>query len=167
MKKEIGQEYISVVTKVTANGSFETSYGLLYKFEYQMEDGTLISANHKTVENKLKEGDEAAYIIKGVNDYGNRGSVSKPFDRQRGNGGINTPPPKTTTSYNTNKDKSIVWQSLAKVSASLLSNQSKVNPEEATKITDYLVSYHDWKVGGENGEKPIYNKSHALEDIPF
>ena len=167
MNKEIGKEYTSVVAKVTANGTKDDpKFGLFYNFDYEMQDGTVISARHKSTEGKIKEGEDAAYVIKGSNDYGAWGKVSKPFDGDRGNGTPYTPTNNTPGAPN-NKDKSIVWQSLAKVSSALLSNQSTVNPDHAVELTDFLVSYHDWKVGGEKGEKPVFNKPRVAADMPF
>lgn len=168
MNKEIGQEYTSVVTKVTANGTYESKqgHGLFYKFEYEMQDGTALSGSHKSADGCIKEGEDAAYVIRGSNDYGTWGKVSKPFDGDRGNGTPYTPTNNTPIAPN-NKDKSIVWQSLAKVSSALLSNQSTVNPDHAVELTDFLVSYHDWKVGGEKGEKPVFNKPRVAADMPF
>ena len=168
MNKEIGKEYVSVVTNVTANGTYESKqgHGLFYKFDYVMEDGTAISGSHKSPDKYIKEGEDAAYVIKGSNDYGTWGSVSKPFDRDRGNGTPYTPT-NNPTGGSHNKDKSIVWQSLAKVSSALLSTQSIVNPDHAVELTDILLSYHDWKVGGEKGEKPVFNKPRETADLPF
>lgn len=67
----------SKVKSVQANGTFESQYGLLYKFEYQMEDGTVLTANHKG-QTPLPAGTDVEYEIKGSNDHGSYGKVSKP-----------------------------------------------------------------------------------------
>jgi hypothetical protein len=168
MNKEIGKEYVSVVISVTPNGTYESKHGhgLFYKFDYVMQDGTAITGKHKSADKYIKEGEDAAYVIKGSNDYGTWGSVSKPFDRDRGNGTPYTPTG-NTPSGSSNKDKSIVWQSLAKVSAALLSNQSTTDPDQLVEVTDFLVSYHDWTVAGKQGQMPVFNKPRVAADMPF
>ena len=168
MNKEIGKEYTSVVAKVTPNGTYESKqgHGLFYKFEYEMQDGTAISGSHKSAEGNIKEGEDATYVIRGSNDYGTWGKVSKPFEGDRGNGAPYTPANNTPSAPN-NKDKSIVWQSLAKVSAALLSNQSTANPDQLVEVTDFIVTYHDWTVAGKQGDKPVFNKPRVAADMPF
>ena len=39
---------ISKVKSVQPNGTWDSQYGTLYKFEYVMEDGAVVNANHKT-----------------------------------------------------------------------------------------------------------------------
>jgi len=71
-------EVISKVKSVQSDGTFDSKFGLLYKFEYQFEDGVVITANHKTETGAFKVGDDVAYTIKGTNTFGTYGSVSKP-----------------------------------------------------------------------------------------
>lgn len=76
---------ISKVKSVQPNGTLENQHGIdigggkigFYKFEYLMEDGQVIIANHKTTE-PFKEGAEVEYII--TNEQYNSGKVSKPKD---------------------------------------------------------------------------------------
>ena len=68
----------SKVKSVQANGTYDSAHGTLFKFEYEMEDGRVLSANHKSQDGFLKVGESAEYTIKGNNAYGNYGSVSKP-----------------------------------------------------------------------------------------
>lgn len=70
---------ITKVKKVQGNGTYESQYGLLYKFDYDLEDGTFISANHKT-EKSFQIGDEVEYNIKGEANGMPYGTVSKPKD---------------------------------------------------------------------------------------
>lgn len=84
---------LTKVKGVQASGSFENQYGsvqdnpelpnhgktLLYKFEYVMEDGTVITANHKFPEGNFKQGDSVEYEIKKDDpQYGKSGKVTKP-----------------------------------------------------------------------------------------
>lgn len=70
---------ISKVKSVQANGTYDSQYGVLYKFDYEMEDGTSLSANHKS-QTPFPVGTEVEYEIKGSTDYGNYGKVGKPQD---------------------------------------------------------------------------------------
>lgn len=78
---------LSKVKSVQSTGSFENDYGapnengkkLLYKFEYEMEDGTIITANHKTTESPFPAGTEVEYEVKKTHpEYGKSGTVKKP-----------------------------------------------------------------------------------------
>lgn len=68
----------SKVKSVQANGTYNSKFGLLYKFDYEMEDGTAFTANHKTETGNFNIGDQVEYEIKGSNDYGSWGSIKKP-----------------------------------------------------------------------------------------
>lgn len=64
----------SKVKAVQANGTWDSNYGTMYKFEYIMEDGQVVNANHK--ENKhLDIGTEVEYEI--TNSEYNNGKVKK------------------------------------------------------------------------------------------
>ena len=68
------QMKVSKVKAVQANGTWDSNYGTMYKFEYVMEDGQVVNANHK--ENKhLDIGTEVEYEITNA-DY-NNGKVKK------------------------------------------------------------------------------------------
>jgi hypothetical protein len=77
----------SKIKSVQANGTFEGNYGTMYKFEYQMEDGTILVANHKTPEGAFKVGEEVEYEITRTNEYGNQGKVKRPQPEGAGFGG--------------------------------------------------------------------------------
>tara|TARA_R100001480_G_scaffold97051_1_gene101829 strand:+ start:562 stop:954 length:393 start_codon:yes stop_codon:yes gene_type:complete len=67
----------SKVKNVQGNGTYESQHGTLFKFDYEFEDGTHLSANHKT-QNHFKIGDTVEYTIKGSNESFSWGTVSKP-----------------------------------------------------------------------------------------
>lgn len=78
---------LSRVKSVQATGSFENDYGvlqengkkLLYKFEYEMEDGKVLTANHKTNTSPFPAGSEVEYeITKTHAEHGMSGKVKKP-----------------------------------------------------------------------------------------
>lgn len=78
---------LSKVKSVQGSGSFENDYGtlqengkkLLFKFEYEMEDGTIITANHKTNDSPFPVGTEVDYEVKKTHpEYGKSGTVKKP-----------------------------------------------------------------------------------------
>jgi len=72
---------ITKVKSVQANGTYDSDYGTLYKFEYEMEDGTILTANHKAEGGNFKTGEEVEYEVKGESSYGKYGKVSKPQDQ--------------------------------------------------------------------------------------
>ncbi len=53
----------SKVKSVQGAGTFESQYGMLFKFEYEMEDGQVITANHKK-DKPLDVGSEVDYEVK-------------------------------------------------------------------------------------------------------
>ena len=71
----------SKVIRVTGNGTWEGKYGLMYKFEIEMENGDIGENLSKTSECKFKEGQETEYEfvdgqfpkIKPVNTFQQRG----------------------------------------------------------------------------------------------
>jgi len=71
----------SKVIRVTGNGTWEGKYGLMYKFEIEMENGDIGENLSKTSECKFKEGQETEYEfvdgqfpkIKPVNTFQPRG----------------------------------------------------------------------------------------------
>ena len=77
----------SKVKNVTGNVTWDSPNGTLYKFEYTMEDGTVLTAQHKTQDGNFNIGDEVEYEVKGSNSYGSWGKVSKPQDKPFVQGG--------------------------------------------------------------------------------
>lgn len=81
----------SKVKSVQASGTFNSDYGMLYKFLYEMEDGVSIQANHKTDKPRFSAGDTVEYIVTGSRDGQSYGKVSRPenntFTSTRGNQG--------------------------------------------------------------------------------
>ena len=71
----------SKVKNVQANGTWDSPHGILYKFEYEMEDGTILTAQHKDENGNFNPGDLVEYEVKGTNSYGSYGKVSKPQEQ--------------------------------------------------------------------------------------
>ena len=70
----------SKVKAVQPNGTWESQHGLFYKYEYTMEDGTVINAQHKS-QTPFNTGELVEYEVKGTNDYGSWGKVGKPQEQ--------------------------------------------------------------------------------------
>jgi hypothetical protein len=70
----------SKVKQVTANGTWDSSYGTMFRFEYFFEDGTIVNANHKTAEGAFDVGTLVEYEI--TNAQYNNGKVRKPMEEQ-------------------------------------------------------------------------------------
>tara|TARA_R100001443_G_scaffold3945_1_gene11877 strand:- start:3493 stop:3897 length:405 start_codon:yes stop_codon:yes gene_type:complete len=74
----------SKVVRVSGNGTWEGKYGLMYKFEIEMENGDIGENLSKTSECKFKEGQETEYEfvdgqfpkIKPVNNFQPRANYS-------------------------------------------------------------------------------------------
>jgi hypothetical protein len=73
----LNQEYTSKVKSVTANGTWDSQYGTLFTYEYTMEDGVTLQANHKKQE-PYAVGTEVAYVVKRDGQYGKSGKVYLP-----------------------------------------------------------------------------------------
>jgi len=72
------QKGTSKVATVSSVGEWKSDHGVLYyKFLYEFEDGTKLTARHKKNSPKVNTGDEAEYEIIQTTQYGNMGRVSK------------------------------------------------------------------------------------------
>jgi len=69
-------EVQSIIKNVQSSGTWDSPHGMLYKFDYEFEDGMVLSANHKT-EQPVAAGSEAFYTVTGENNFGKRGKVSR------------------------------------------------------------------------------------------
>ena len=66
------------IKAIQANGTYKSNYGLLYKFEYEFEDGEVVQANHKTENSPFNIGDEVEVEVTKTFDWGKIAKVSKP-----------------------------------------------------------------------------------------
>ncbi|MEM9076276.1 MAG: hypothetical protein AAGC43_04515 [Bacteroidota bacterium] len=71
---------ISKVKSVQANGTWEANGNTFYQFEYEMEDGTVMAASHKSENGFHSVGTEVEYEVKRENNFGKSGSVKKPYN---------------------------------------------------------------------------------------
>ena len=87
----------STVTRVTGNGTWEGKFGLMYKFEIEMENGDIGENLSKTPECRFKEGQQTDYEfidgewpkIKPVNTFQPKASNSDVQDNIRFAQGLN------------------------------------------------------------------------------
>ena len=79
----------SKVKSVQASGTWQTQQGqTMYRFDYEMEDGQVIQANHTEPNNHLNIGEACEYEVKRTHPtYGDSGSVKKPQEFPSGNTG--------------------------------------------------------------------------------
>lgn len=69
----------SKVKGVQPNGTWNTNDGAtFYKFEYHMEDDTILTAFHKTAEPVAQPGDQVEYEVTKQSQRGKSGKVRKP-----------------------------------------------------------------------------------------
>ena len=114
----------SKVKSVQGNGTWEKDGTTFYKFEYEMEDGQIVNAMHKTQEPKFKVGETAEYTI--TNAQYNNGKLSKPQEQ-----GIYNDPKKQT---------SIIAQSCIKAACDAYSGLNK-NPDDIIKAADNFFNW--------------------------
>lgn len=68
---------VGKIKSIKPAGSFDSQHGTLYKSVYEFEDGTVLTANHKTEVSKYKAGDEVEYeVTKDDPKWGKSGKVS-------------------------------------------------------------------------------------------
>ena len=125
------------IKSIQGAGDFDSKFGKLYKFKYEMESGESLTANHKTNESPFKVGDEVNYEITGGNDYGNWGKVSKPEDQY-------------TAPAGGNRDDLIVKQTCIKAAAEFCAQSSRT-PQQVMAIA---AMFHTWVT---TGEMPLDN----------
>lgn len=114
----------SKVKNVQANGTWEKDGTTFYKFEYEMEDGQIVNAMHKTQEPKFKVGETAEYTI--TNAQYNNGKLSKPQEQ----GSYNDP----------KKQTSIIAQSCIKAACDAYSGLNK----DADDIIKAAEKFFHW-----------------------
>lgn len=132
----------STVTAVTGNGTFDSNYGTLYKFDYEFADGTILTANHKTKDGAFKVGELLEYeITKEHPQYGKSGKVGKPKDvnAPQGKPANTTQPPATDWRK---KDIAIIMQNSFTQANSFL-NIVGFDHKEKDKCLQQLMDYAD------------------------
>ncbi len=80
----MSNEIASRVKSVQANGTWESKAGqVYYRFDYEMEDGTVLQASHIKPENALKVDDKCYYeVTREHPTYGKSGKVKHWTDGQ-------------------------------------------------------------------------------------
>lgn len=128
----------STVKAVTANGTYDSDYGVpynpedpnskkgFYKFEYEMSDGTILTANHKNTV-PFDIGAEVEYEIKGTNDYGSWGTVKKPENDSK------------TFKKSPDQQDSIEKQSVLRSVCIAVQGSSQNNSEDIKKMFNELL----------------------------
>jgi hypothetical protein len=129
--------YNQQLTAVQANGTFDSKFGMLYKFEYEFEDGTILTANHKDKEGFLKVGEVAEYeVTKEHPQYGKSGKVS------RSKNGFTSSTPSTPVTNWRAKDVAIIYQNALTQANQLMANfGDKFESQEKALVT--LKDYAD------------------------
>ncbi len=128
---------VSKVKSVQGCGTYDSQYGVLYKYDYELEDGTSLVANHKKAI-ALAVGTDVEYEIKGSNDSGSWGTVQKwtPESHQYASKFSNNSTKKE------NVQELIVRQSCLKVSLEhLTATKSEFNKENVTALAEYFKEY--------------------------
>jgi len=128
---------LSKVKNVQGSGTWENNGTLFYKFEYEMEDGQIVNAMHKSQEPRFKVGEEVEYLI--TNAQYNNGKINKPQQGgfsggSSGGKGFNDP----------KKQSSIIAQSCIKAACDLYSGLNK-DPKEVIEAADLFFTWVNTK----------------------
>lgn len=136
---------ISKVKSVQGAGTFNSQHGLMYKFEYVMQDGATLVANHKSETGFLPVGADCEYQIKQTNAYGNSGTVGKPKPLHTGGAPF---PSNTPTNQNTSFLKSpdvqdmIIRQSSVKAAIDFkVASGSNASIKEMLETAEIIFNY--------------------------
>ena len=124
----------SKVNGVSANGTWDSKYGTMYKFEVSFENGDVGEYNSKTQDqNKFVIGQEAEYSITSREYNGNTFYTIKPVQAQQsfGGGGYKKDP---------ETEKRIARMSVLKVASDLVVN-GDVKLHDLTKVAIILEQY--------------------------
>lgn len=124
----------SKVNGVSPNGTWESKYGLMYKFEVSFENGDVGEYNSKTQDQtKFVNGQEADYSITSRDYNGNTFYTVKPVQAQQsfGGGGYKKDP---------ETEKRIARMSVLKVASDLVVN-GDVKLHDLTKVAIILEQY--------------------------
>jgi hypothetical protein len=128
-------EKTSKVTQVVGNGTFESQYGTLFKFEVSFENGDSGQYNSKVQnQNKFALGQEVTYTIDSRDHNGRTYYTIKPIQAipQGNRGGGYVKDPET--------DKRITRMSVLKVAGDLVIN-GEVELHDLTKVAQILEQY--------------------------
>jgi hypothetical protein len=156
----------SKVTQVTGNGTWNSQYGLLYKFEVHFENGEYGTYMSKSLEqNKFVVGQEATYTRDSKQATGGAMYYTiKPVQAQQQFGGGGKP----AYQKDPETEKRIARMSVLKVAGDLVVN-GVVKMHDLTKVASFLEQY---VMTGQDTMTTIY--SHAQpkaqeenNDLPF
>lgn len=149
----------SKIKNIQGAGDYDSKHGKLYKFEYEFEDGTILTANHKTQQSPFKIGDEAAYEVKGTNDYGSWGKVSKPDQNFGASDARHAQAHKEVR--DDNRNQSIIRQTCIKAAAEFHA-QSSASADDVLKTAQKFVDFVN-----SNGQVTGQPTGQANDNLPF
>lgn len=119
----------SSIKKVSFNRTFEMNGETYYQHSYEMEDGAMFNANHKSQE-PFKAGDAVEYEVTGEDKFGNsKGKVSKPSEYS--GGGKNDDA----------RQKMIVAQSSLSTAANFYRERSEGTEETVLKFAEKMYNW--------------------------
>lgn len=142
------------VTAVTPNGTWESKYGLMYKFEVTLDNGDAGQMNGKSPDCKWAVGDEVTYDISSREYNGNTYHTIKPVtDYQPGKGGSYKKDPAT--------EKRIVRMNVLQRAVDLVLHD-RVPMKEVLVIAEKFEAWvHDTDV------KKVHEVAEKVDDLPF
>ena len=149
----------SKVTNVQGNGTWDGKYGMMYKFDINMENGDAGEYSSKNLDQtKFVVGQEVDYEF-----YGGQYPRIKPHNPQFSNFAPagNTP---AFSKPNTDKDKSIAWLACLKAAADF---NSQKNSDSEMVVNNAKAFYNAFL--NQFYKAPVIAKSNGVlkDDMPF
>jgi hypothetical protein len=152
----------SAVTNVTANGTYNGQYGMLYKFQISFANGDVAEYNAKTQnQTKFVVGQEVDYVLTDREYQGTIYYKCKPAEVQQGGfsgGGFQAPKPKDPDT-----GKHIMRMSVLKVAGDLAIN-GNIKLHEVLAYAQIFEQYVLTGTDTLSQYKPIAKGS---DDLPF
>ena len=147
-------EKTSKVTRVTGNGTWESKFGLLYKFEVELENGDIGEYNSKSKDQtKFVVGQQASYDITSREYNGKTFFTIKPAEQP-------APPPAAGGRYDAETSKKIARMSVLKCATDLAIHE-KIRLDTIFEWAKMMESYV------ESGHNPIPTQDVPSDGLPF
>lgn len=145
---------ISEVKRIQGNGTWDSSHGLMYKFEVEMTDGTVLNVNAKSQTPPYKEGDKVEYQVTKETQYGKQGKVKK-YD-----------PEAPTKSYGGGQQNPKNYDEIGRLAC--VKAAAEFHAQSTTKVSKVIATAEAFFQYAKNGTlmdgvKPSENE----DDLPF
>lgn len=150
----------SKVTNVQGNGTWDGKYGLMYKFDVEMENGDHGEYSSKSQDqNKFVVGENVEYEHS-FNEYnGNKYYKIKPVSTFQPRNNFSSP-------KSNDQQKSIEYQSMLRTASIFLANRN-LSRVDLTKAADELYDWLQVKKNENNNNTKVTADTFDGSDLPF